>query len=217
MWRGAVGCLILAVSLCGCGLFSRRASPPLEARSGATQVGTASWYGPGFHGKRTSNGEVYDQYELTAAHPSLPLGTRVVVTNLQNGKAVEVRINDRGPFVKGRSIDLSYAAARTLGMIGPGTVPVRVEVLGSAAPALPRNAYTVQVGAFSDRDNARRLENTLAQRFDGVYVATLDGKVGRYYRVRLGHFAHREDAVSVAKAVTPLGLSAVIVEDGSGR
>jgi rare lipoprotein A len=101
---------------------------------GGVQVGVASWYGPGFHGKRTANGDIYDQYELTAAHPSLPLGTRVMVTNLENGRSVEVRINDRGPFVDNRVIDLSYAAARTIRMLGPGTVPVRIEVLASAEP-----------------------------------------------------------------------------------
>jgi len=102
------------------------------------QEGVASWYGPGFHGRRTANGEIYDQYDLTAAHTSLPLGTRVMVTSLTNGRAVEVRINDRGPFVGGRVIDLSYAAARVLGMIGPGTMPVRVEVLDAAIQVASR-------------------------------------------------------------------------------
>src|SRR5574337_879684 len=129
MRRGVVGWLALAVLLSGCGLV-RRAPRPIETQPGAVQTGTASWYGPGFHGNRTSSGEIYDQYDLTAAHQTLPLGTRVAVTNLQNNRTVEVRINDRGPFVKGRAIDLSYAAARNLGMIGPGTVPVRIEVLG---------------------------------------------------------------------------------------
>src|SRR5258705_450534 len=86
---------------------------------GGRQEGVASWYGPGFHGRRTANGEIYDQYELTAAHPSLPLGSRVMVTSLANGRAVEVRINDRGPFVGGRVVDLSYAAARVIWMVGP--------------------------------------------------------------------------------------------------
>src|SRR5574337_1672731 len=130
MRRGVVAGLLLAWCLSGCGLFTRRPAPPAMSQPGAVQIGTASWYGPGFHGNRTSNGEIYDQYELTAAHQTLPLGSRVAVTNLQNGRQVEVRINDRGPFVKGRSIDLSYGAARNLGMIGPGTVPVRIEVLG---------------------------------------------------------------------------------------
>jgi rare lipoprotein A len=215
MWRGAVGCVAAVTLLTGCGLIVGRSKPSVEAPPGAVQVGTASWYGPGFHGNRTSSGEIYDQYDLTAAHQTLPLGTRVSVTNVQNGREVEVRINDRGPFVKGRSIDLSYAAARSLGMIGPGTVPVRIEVLGGARLQLASAAYTIQVGAFADRDNALRLKNTLAKRYDGVYVAPLEGKMGRYYRVRLGRFAHREEAVTFARSVAPLGVPAIIVEDGS--
>lgn len=214
MWRGGVGCLVLASALAGCGLFSSRPKPEIETRPGAVEIGTASWYGPGFHGNRTSSGEVYDQNDLTAAHQTLPLGTRVVVTNLESGRAVEVRINDRGPFVKGRSIDLSYAAARALGMVGPGTARVRIEVLGSAGIQLASVAYTIQVGAFSDHDNAIRLKGSLARRFDGVYVAPLDGTAGRYYRVRVGRFARRDDAVAVARTVAPLGLPAIIVEDG---
>lgn len=215
MWRGVAGGLVLGVLLSGCGLVARRHPPPIEARSGAVQTGMASWYGPGFHGNRTSSGEIYDQYDLTAAHQTLPLGTRVAVTNTQNGKEVEVRINDRGPFVKDRAIDLSYAAARTVGMIGPGTVPVRIEVLGMGGVQLASAAYAVQVGAFADRDNALRLKRTLERRFDGVYLATLDGAAGRHYRVRMGRFGRREDAVALARSVTPLGLSAIIVEDAS--
>src|SRR5262245_18636559 len=94
---------------------------PVPPMRGGVQTGIASWYGPGFHGRRTANGEVYDQHDLTAAHPSLPLGTRVMVTNLTNGRAVDVRVNDRGPYVGGRVIDLSYAAARAVDMVGPGT------------------------------------------------------------------------------------------------
>src|SRR2546428_1524378 len=119
------------VGAAGCALVRAPAPPPI---TDGVQVGVASWYGPGFHGNRTANGEIYDQYELTAARPSLPLGTRVMVTNLENGRAVQVRINDRGPFVGGRAIDLSYAAARTIRIVGPGTVRVPVEVLGSATP-----------------------------------------------------------------------------------
>jgi rare lipoprotein A (peptidoglycan hydrolase) len=92
------------------------------------QTGVASWYGPGFHGRQTANGEVYDQYKLTAAHRTLPLGTWVKVKNPTNGKRIEVRINDRGPYIDGRIIDLSYAAARALGMVKPGIAQVEVEV-----------------------------------------------------------------------------------------
>ena len=124
-WR--CGALVVSVLVAGCSLFREPSPPPVID---GVQEGIASWYGPGFHGNRTANGEIYDQYELTAAHPSLPHGTRVMVTNLTNGRAVEVRINDRGPFVGGRAIDLSYAAAQAIRMVGPGTAPVRIEVLG---------------------------------------------------------------------------------------
>jgi rare lipoprotein A len=212
MWRRVAGCLVLLVLLPGCGLVARRPAR-VDSRPGAVEVGTASWYGPGFHGNRTSSGEIYDQYDMTAAHQTLPLGTRVAVTNLLNGREVEVRVNDRGPFVKGRSIDLSYAAARSLGAIGPGTIPVRIEVLPTDGVQFVAVAYSVQVGAFADRDNAVRLQRTLAKRFDGVYVAPLEGASGRYYRVRVGRFGRRDEAVALARSVAPLGLPAVIVED----
>jgi rare lipoprotein A len=135
---------VLVLALAGCGVFSTR-TPPVE---GGRQEGIASWYGPGFHGRRTANGEVYDQYELTAAHQTLPLGTRVMVTSLTNGRGVEVRINDRGPFVGGRIVDLSYAAARVIGMLGPGTMPVRLEVIGQPVQvAARRRAEVVPVRA----------------------------------------------------------------------
>src|SRR5215510_14489257 len=125
-WRGAACALVVAS---GCTLFRAPQPPPIV---NGVQVGIASWYGPGFHGNRTANGEIYDQFDLTAAHPSLPLGTRAIVTNLSNGRSVEVRINDRGPFVGGRAIDLSYGAARVIQMVGPGTATVRIEVIGTA-------------------------------------------------------------------------------------
>jgi rare lipoprotein A len=213
MWRWAVGCAVAATLLAGCGLFSRRES--ISAERGATQEGTASWYGPGFHGKATTSGEIYDQHDLTAAHPTLPLGTRVAVTNLQNGRQVEVRVNDRGPFAKSRVIDLSYAAARALDMIGPGTAPVRIEVLDDGAARFAPLAYTVQVGSFGDHDNALRLKDMLDRRFTAVYVSRMEGTSGRYYRVRVGHFTRREEAMQLARSLVPLGLAAIIVEDGT--
>jgi len=215
--RRWVAVAVIAVLLSGCGLFSRRPTP-IESRPGASQTGVASWYGPGFHGNPTSSGEVYDQYELTAAHQTLPLGTRVMVTNLENGRAVEVRVNDRGPFVDNRIIDLSRAAANSLGMIGPGTARVRIEVLGGATgQPLPTAAYAVQVGSFADHQNALRLKAALDRRFEQVRVAPLDANGSRYYRVRVGRFMRRSDAVQLAQAMVPLGLSAIIVEDGANR
>ena len=100
-------------------------------------------------------------------------------------------------------------------MIGPGTVPVRIEPLGAEQTQLAVATYTIQVGAFSDRNNAMRLKDTLDKRFDGVYVATQNGQAGRYYRVRVGRFKQRDEALTFARSVTPMGLSAIIVEDGA--
>ena len=113
---------------------------PLPSAAGFVEEGRASWYGPGFHGRLTSNGESYDMHALTAAHKTLPLGTHVKVTRTDNGRSVVVRLNDRGPFVDERIIDLSRAAAQQLGMIGPGTAPVRLEVTqvqGHEPPEIP--------------------------------------------------------------------------------
>jgi peptidoglycan lytic transglycosylase len=213
--------VVLAVALgaAGCALFPHSAPPPVE---NGVQAGVASWYGPGFHGNRTANGEVFDQYELTAAHPTLPLGTRAMVTNLSNGRAVEVRINDRGPFVGGRVIDLSYAAARTIGMIGPGTARVRIDVLGmAAAPRLiasavatvPSTAWLVEVASLSDAAKAAHLRAVLGRRFPDAHVSTLAGEAGPYYRVRIGPYPLRSAALERAERVSRIGYPAVLVEE----
>jgi rare lipoprotein A len=207
----------------GCSLVREPTPPPVV---GGVQEGIASWYGPGFHGNRTANGEIFDQNELTAAHRSLPHGTRAMVTNLDNGRTVEVRINDRGPFVGGRVIDLSYAAARTVGMIGPGTARVRIEVLGTAsAPSqraawvpppihdLPSTGYAIQVASLTNADRAEHLRQVLARRFPDAFVSPLDGSDGRYYRVRIGPYPLRGVATARAELVSRLGYPAVIMED----
>jgi rare lipoprotein A len=126
-----VGLLLVA----GCSPVRRpRVAAPVPVGPGNVQEGVASWYGPGFHGKRTSSGERFDQYDFTAAHRTLPLGSWVVVTNKMNGRSIQVYVNDRGPYIQGRVIDLSYAAARAIGMLGSGTVPVRIVVLGMEPP-----------------------------------------------------------------------------------
>ena len=141
MRRGWVALLGIALVVAtGCSPVRR---PPVATSpaptSGEVQDGVASWYGPGFHGKLTSSRERYDQYDLTAAHRSLPLGTWVLVTNKLNGRSIRVYVNDRGPYVDGRLIDLSYGAATAIGMVGSGTVPVRVVVLGTEPPSEPRS------------------------------------------------------------------------------
>jgi rare lipoprotein A len=157
-----------------------RALPPA-----AVQIGIASWYGGEFHGRTTSNGEVYDMHDLTAAHRTLPFGTLVEVTNLQNGRTVTVRINDRGPFVKGRIIDLSLAAARLLDLVGPGTAPVSLEVVREAV--LPPGAarFSLQLGAFTVRENAERLAAELRRDFPEVAIEMLQTPAQVYFRVRI--------------------------------
>ena len=151
-----------------------------------SQTGLASWYGPDFHGKLTSNREVYDMYDMTAAHRTLPFGTQVMVTNLENGRAATVRINDRGPFVGGRIIDLSYAAARILGMVGPGTARVRLDVIRSASPPPGAGGWFVQAGSFIAKDNASRLARELEERgYTGVRLSVYETPSRVYYRVRM--------------------------------
>ena len=188
-------------------------NPQLVIRpSSFVQTGIASWYGPGFHGKRTANGEIYDQYALTAAHRSLPLGTFVLVTNLETGKAVEVRINDRGPFIKGRIIDLSFTAAKSIGVYTTGIAPARVEVLSAPTPILSV-LYAVQLGSYTDAGKASALKQHLTKRFSPIYISPLSTGRFRYYQVRLGPFPERQQAEQQARAVAQVGVQGIVVEE----
>lgn len=191
----------------GCALFRREPIPPPIKR---VEVGWASWYGEKFHGRRTASGEVYDMYQLTAAHKTLPLGTSVMVTHVNNGKSVEVTINDRGPFVRGRIIDLSYAAAKALEMVEEGVAKVRVEVLdsGSTYSPSPEGPFTIQVGSFISRANALRLLEELQKAYKDVYITELKTPENTYYRVRLGAFKTREEAYRTARLLAQHGYNA---------
>lgn len=220
-WIGTLGLLLLGS---GCSNLWRShpqsvGVPPPEPlvrlpapAAPLVQVGVASWYGPGFHGKRTANGEVYNQYELTAAHPTLPLGSRVMVTNLATRQSVEVRVNDRGPFVEGRLIDLSYAAARSIGVYEPGTAPVRIELLTAAAP-VTRVAYAVQLGSYTDAGKAAALKARFLPRYPDVYISPMSTGLVRYYQVRLGPFPQRERALARAREVARSGVAVIVVEE----
>jgi peptidoglycan lytic transglycosylase len=162
------------------------------APSGYTEEGNASWYGEPFHGRRASNGEIYDMYKLTAAHRTLPFETIVRVTNLTNGKSTTVRITDRGPFVDNRIIDLSLAAAREIELVGPGVAPVRLEVLGDVD--VTAGFFTVQVGAFRDRGNAERLRERLTASYSPIFIQQYDSPDGLLYRVRVGKIAGEDAA-----------------------
>lgn len=170
------------------------------------QVGLASWYGPGFHGRRTSSGEIFNMYELTAAHLTLPLGTSVMVTRPDNGRSVNVRVNDRGPFVEGRIVDLSYAAARVLNMEQDGLAQVRLEVLDQplVTTHLPQH-YTVQVGSFIYYRNATNLKSELERKFNNVFIDPYSTPSDRYYRVRVGTFRSREEAMGAAQSLAAEG------------
>src|SRR5262249_29522579 len=156
-----------AITLAGCAhkrsARTRLPSPPrapAAVRPGYTEAGVASWYGYPYHGRAAANGEIYDMEKMTAAHRTLPFDTWVRVYDLDTQKTTEVRITDRGPFIGGRIIDLSKAAAREIDMIGPGTARVQIEVIRAPETAVP-SLFAVQVGAFRDRGNAERLRTQM--------------------------------------------------------
>ena len=191
---------------------------PVSDANGFREQGTASWYGPDFHGKRTANGETYDMDGMTAAHKTLPLGTLVRVCNLENNKEVEVRINDRGPFVQGRVIDLSREAAKRIDMIGAGTARVEIAAIGQAIrPGTGRvvpvdfssGNFTFQVGAFIDKNNAERLKARLAGKYPNAHIVTYDRGDQVFYRVRVGQSKNLNQAAEYEKMLQKDGYTEV--------
>ena len=156
---------------------------------GYKERGVASWYGYKFHGNKTSNGEVYDMYAMTAAHKTLPLPTYVRVTNLDNDRSIIVRVNDRGPFAKGRIIDLSYVAAKKLDMVKAGTARVEVEALTGSHLADGKGSAMIQIGAFSERASARKLAQQVANQLNqSVKINEVTSSGNTLFRVRIGPF-----------------------------
>jgi rare lipoprotein A len=167
--------ITVTVLLCGCHRHKVAQAPlppppsttapvPVAPTPESGETGLASWYGHPYHGRASASGEIYDMEQMTAAHRTLPFGTMVRVHDLDNEKSVDVRINDRGPFVDGRIIDLSHAAARAIEMIGPGTARVRLEIL-SAPAAVGQAHFAVQVGAFRNKENADRLRRAMEAKY----------------------------------------------------
>src|SRR6185295_14869880 len=262
-------------------LENERVGPPYQANGrwyvpaaepGYEATGTASWYGPNFHGGRTASGEVYDQEAITAAHPTLPIPSLVQVTNLENGREVIVRVNDRGPFVGDRILDLSHGAAQVLGVERSGTARVHIRYLGpaprrfsdpgppfqapapSSSPPLqnagaeeggpasllpppsglesptpasvqhvtyeppapmpvasPSGAYFVQVGAFSDVDNAHRVQANVASAGQATVDVRRNGAGAELFRVRIGPFASRDEAEAARRSVAARGYAESVV------
>jgi rare lipoprotein A len=185
---------------------TRNAKPTLVPTPGVPyQRGSASWYGPSFHGRRTANGERYDMHALTAAHPSLPFGTLLTVRNADNGREVVVRVNDRGPYSRGRILDVSYEAANRLGMVGPGTAIVELFPGLEDDVTLPR--FTVQAGAFGDLTRAVTLHDQLAK----IYPEAIVDSDGTWNRVQIGTFHERDQAERLRRELAVIGVSAVVV------
>ena len=168
------------------------------------EEGIASWYGDDFHGRPTASGEIYDMYKLTAAHKTLPLGVTARVTRLDDYRTVTVRVNDRGPFVEGRIIDLSYGAAKVLGIVEEGVTFVRIEVEGFKD--LDQFPYFVQVGSFEERSNALIMKESLSSRFEDVFVVESEG----LYKVRVGACDTEEEARILAERLKRAGYDGFV-------
>lgn len=204
--------LLALLAGCSTAVVTTPPTPAEPPAAGNEEVGYASWYGAQHQGKRTASGEVYDMNQLTAAHRTLPFGTRLLVTNRDTSQSAEVRVNDRGPFVKGRILDVSYAAARQLGAVGAGIFPVRLRVI-----ALPGTGwdtpggdgtFTVQVGSFTSRARAEALRDAVGSEAT-VTESTVAGAT--VYRVRVGAFPDRAQANPTASTLTARGFTPLIL------
>jgi rare lipoprotein A len=195
--RAALPIALAALAMAsGCGHKKPKKQVAIPRPVGYRETGIASWYGHPYHGRRAANGEIYDMEKLTAAHRTLPFDTWVRVRNLSNDKEVEVRITDRGPFVENRIIDLSKAAARDIGLLTPGIVKVRLQVI-AAPQALAAARYAVQAGAFQSKENAERLRREMERAFGAARVVAWHGM----WRVLVGSEESLEEANALAGRV----------------
>ena len=207
--RALVIAAALALAFSGCARKKHVAAPVARTPLGP-EIGIASWYGHPYHGRPAANGEIYDMEKMTAAHRTLPFGTWVRVSNLSNGKTVDVRIIDRGPFVDGRIIDLSHAAAREIDLIGPGIAQVRLDVIAAPAIAATQELYSIQIGAFKDRDRAALLRDRMEQEFGSARLVLRQGQPN-LWRVLAGTATSMDEANRLAERVrAELGEALVV-------
>jgi peptidoglycan lytic transglycosylase len=209
-------CLVLALwGIAGCaGRPAPRGDYPPGYPIGYVERGVASWYGPGFHGNNTANGERYDMHQLTAAHRTLPLGCVATVLSLSNGRRVTVRINDRGPFARNRIIDMSLAAAQALGMTGQGTDQVELRVIDYQGRPGSFGYLRVQVASFAEPANAQSLVGRLKRQYSDVRMVTVDLPSGRRYRVQVGQFMSEQQAEAVAERLeSQFAVESLVVRD----
>ena len=202
--------LVLAVTIVSCSsassrtyshptqrpyVINNRVYYPLPSSYGFTETGIGSWYGNKFHGRKTSNGETYDMYGMTAAHKTLPMNTVLLVRNLENNREIVVRVNDRGPFVKNRIIDLTYTGAQKLGILGRGTGKVSITALGDAkagenemrklAEKFYNGEFYVQIGSFKNLFYAKRLQGRFEEAGHATFIQKYYGPDAIYHRVRV--------------------------------
>ena len=197
MWR-IVALVAAAVALAGC-VHKKRASVPVPVKIGHTETGIASWYGRPYDGRQAASGEIYHMEAMVAAHRTMPFDTWVRVYNLTNNKTIDVRVIDRGPFVHGRIIDLSHAAAQAIDMIGPGTARVRLVVIKPPA-TVSLGVYAVQVGIFRNRASAEQLRARMASDFGSAQVVSRQGGAGTW-RVLVGAEPTEEAATTLAARI----------------
>ncbi|MBU0485785.1 MAG: septal ring lytic transglycosylase RlpA family protein [Proteobacteria bacterium] len=194
---------------------------PLPSAHGFEQSGIASWYGRKFHGKKTSNGETYDMYAMTAAHKTLPMNTRLLVKNIENNKEIVVRVNDRGPFVKGRILDLSLTGARKLGILDKGTSEVKITALGEAIEYqrggksmerfltyedLEAGEFFIQVGSFTNNDNATRLKDKMLSWGRKAVIVRFDLGDKVFYRVQVRAGTNLAEAKRMERVMEKAGF-----------
>ncbi|MCE5311813.1 MAG: septal ring lytic transglycosylase RlpA family protein [Nitrospiraceae bacterium] len=179
----------------------------------------ASWYGRDFHGKPTASGEIYNMHGMTCAHKELPFGTRLKVVNTANNLEVECIVNDRGPFVAGRDLDMSYGAAMGIEMIGTGTALVNIEATGRDMRYVKYVKYsgaigtvTIQIGSFKDEGNAKRLKLGLELKYQNVYIMQANVNGNSWYRVRIGKFKAKDDAVVLGRQLAEEGYPVLITK-----
>lgn len=203
--------VVTAFILSSCGIAKRGADFSTSENARVIETGVSSWYGPNFDGKLTANGEVYDMHGVTAAHRTLPFGTILLVENLDNGKTVQVRVNDRGPYAKNRIIDLSRGAAEQIDMIGPGTARVRLYLLegdleNSRITDIKVPTYTVQLGSFQDKREAEKHSSKV----DGSFVETVKVDKQTFYRVYVGTFTDPDEAQKEMQRLNRIGYAGFV-------
>lgn len=221
--RRGVSILTLCMTilfLSGCYSYHERNWTDLNLIVGETKVCKASWYGEYFHKKLTASGDAYDMYDLTCAHKKYPFGTIIRVTNLANGKDTVCLINDRGPYYWFRKLDLSYGTAKRLDFVEQGVGPVQVEVLGRDYAYARYVEYgklknakclTIQVGSFPDKKMARELKDQLDINYKDVYISCATEEHETHYRVRVGKFRKRAEALAIAARIAEEGYSVMIL------